>query len=63
MPSFSCTDCESPEIRLPRELGEEAKVYCGGCGKQLGTWNDYRSLIGKLVGAQAAGTPSCDPVN
>ena len=62
MQPFSCSDCESPEIRLPRELGAEAKVYCGGCGKQIASWHDYRSLVGKILASQTAGALSCDPV-
>ena len=60
MPSFACTECGSPEIRLPPELTPQAPVCCGGCGRRFATWNGFQRMVSQVVQQDREALPSCD---
>jgi hypothetical protein len=46
MAGFACGACGSPSIAPPRAFAEEAVIRCGGCGRALGTWAEFRQAAG-----------------
>lgn len=53
---FSCRDCGSPAVLLPRDLSGQALVICDRCQSPIATLAAFREYVDRL----AAGAQCCD---
>ncbi|RYE31263.1 MAG: hypothetical protein EOP23_16620 [Hyphomicrobiales bacterium] len=53
---FSCRNCGSPAVVLPRDLSAEALVICDHCQRPVATLAAFRAYVDRL----AASAECCD---
>lgn len=53
---FSCRDCGSPAVLMPRDLSAQALVICDRCQSPVATLAAFREYVDRL----SAGAESCD---
>ncbi len=67
MAGFACGACGSPSIAPPPAFAEESVILCGGCGRALGTWAEFRQAARRAILAEsptgAAAALSSDPLS
>jgi hypothetical protein len=47
---FSCDECGSVAVELPKELDEGASVLCCRCRKALCTWAEFKDRARQVIG-------------
>jgi hypothetical protein len=47
---FSCDECGSVAVELPKELDEGASVLCCRCRKALCTWSEFKDRARQVIG-------------
>ena len=58
---FSCEECGSSAVNLPKELADNALVLCHRCEKALCTWADFKEQTREVL-RQLRREGDCDPV-
>jgi hypothetical protein len=47
---FSCDECGSVAVELPKELDEGESVLCCRCRKALCTWSEFKDRARQVIG-------------
>lgn len=64
MDGFSCSQCGSPSIKLPRSFDDDTDVECARCHCTIGTWSSFKRLADQAIKASHShetGRPSSLP--
>jgi len=55
---YACEVCGCPSLKLPEEFRNDVQLHCKGCGRQLGTWAEFRERAKALIMAERDGLES-----
>ena len=65
---YACEVCGCPSLKLPEEFRNDVQLHCKGCGRQLGTWAEFRErakalIIAERDGLESGARRSSDPLD